>query len=175
MATGTLIPVEEYLHTSYEPDMEYVDGQLVERSVGERRHSRVQTVVAAELQRRETERGFEVFVEQRIIIQPRRYRVPDICVKAVPYDPVPVLERPDLIIEVLSPDDTLTEATEKCAEYFRAGIPASWVADPYRKALYSYGPDGLRLVNPPVLDNELTGPLDFAAIFAELDRSGKRR
>ena len=35
MLTGTSIPVEEYLRTSYEPDMEYVDGQLVERSVGE--------------------------------------------------------------------------------------------------------------------------------------------
>jgi Uma2 family endonuclease len=91
MATGTLIPVEEYLRTSYEPDMEYVDGQLVERSVGERRHSRIQTLLAIELGSREHERGFEVFTEQRIVIQPRRrYRVPDICVKAVPYDPVPV-------------------------------------------------------------------------------------
>jgi Uma2 family endonuclease len=94
-----------------------------------------------------------------------RYRVPDICVNAVPYDPVPVLERPDLIIEIFSPDDTLTEAAEKCAEYFRAGIAASWVADPYRKALYSYGPDGIRLVNPPVLENDLTGPIDFTAIL----------
>jgi len=42
MLTGTAIPVEEYLRTSYEPDMEYVDGQLVERSVGEHRHSRTQ-------------------------------------------------------------------------------------------------------------------------------------
>jgi hypothetical protein len=29
------IAVEEYLATSYRPDMEYVDGQLVERHVGE--------------------------------------------------------------------------------------------------------------------------------------------
>ena len=33
MATLTAIPVEEYLRTYYEPDMEYVDGQLVERKV----------------------------------------------------------------------------------------------------------------------------------------------
>jgi Uma2 family endonuclease len=176
MATGTLIPLEEYLHTSYEPDMEYVDGQLVERSVGERGHSLAQGLVITELNNRRRERGFEVFPEQRIAIRPgHRYRVPDICVKAVPYDPVPVLERPDLTIEILSPDDTLTEAADKCAEYYCAGIPASWVADPYRKALYSYSPDGLRLVNPPVLENDLTGPIDFAAIFAEVDRSGKRR
>ena len=80
---------------------------------------------------------------------------------------------PDLVIEILSPDDTLTEVADKCAEYFRAGIPGIWVAD--RKALYSYGEDGLRLVNPPVLESELTGPVDFAALFFELDRSGRRR
>jgi Uma2 family endonuclease len=134
MATGILIPVEEYLHTSDEPDMEYVDGQLVERSVGERRHSRVQGLLLMELAKREQERGFEVFPALRIVIQPgRRYRVPDICAKAVPYDPVPILKRPDLTIEILSPDDTLTETEEKCAEYRWAGIPASWVADPIGK------------------------------------------
>jgi Uma2 family endonuclease len=88
--------------------------------------------------------------------------------------PDAVIELPDLVIEVLSPDDTLTEAAEKCAEYFRFGIPGIWVADPYRKALYSFDPDGFRLVNPPILDNEPTGALDFAAIFEELDRSGRR-
>jgi Uma2 family endonuclease len=176
MLTGISIPIEEYLHTTYEPDVEYVDGVLLERSVGERRHSLLQAIISRVLGLREAERGFEAFVEQRIVIQPgRRYRVPDICAKAVPYDPVPVLERPDLIIEILSPDDTLTEAADKCAEYYRAGIPAIWLADPYREALYNYGPDGLRLVTSPVLDNELTGPLDFVAIFEELDRSGKPR
>jgi Uma2 family endonuclease len=176
MATGTTVTPEEYLHTNYDPDMEYVDGQLVERSVGERRHSRTQTILIRVLSAREEDRGFEVFTEQRIVIQPRRrYRVPDVCVKAVPHDPTPILELPDLILEILSPDDTLTKVGEKCAEYSHAGIPSIWVADPYRKALYAYGSDGLRLVSPPLLENELTGAVDFAAIFAELDRSGRRR
>ena len=29
MATATRVPVEEYLRTTYEPDMEYLDGELV--------------------------------------------------------------------------------------------------------------------------------------------------
>jgi hypothetical protein len=33
MAVDTLISVEEYLNTSYEPDMEYVDGVLVGRNI----------------------------------------------------------------------------------------------------------------------------------------------
>jgi Uma2 family endonuclease len=113
------------------------------------------------------ERGFEVFTGQRIAIQQRRrYRIPDVCVKAVPYDPAPILERPDLVIEIRSPDDTLKGASEKCAEYFEAAIPSIWVVDPYRKALYSCGPDGLRLLSDPMLVNNLTGTIDFSKLFA---------
>ena len=42
MSVETLISVEEYLNTSYDPDMEYVDGVLVERNVGDWLHSLVQ-------------------------------------------------------------------------------------------------------------------------------------
>jgi len=176
MLTGTAIPVEEYLRTTYHPDMEFVDGQRVGRDVGERLHSRLQAMLVIILGSREAERGFEVFTEQRIAIQERRrYRIPDVCVKAVPYDPVPILERPDVVIEILSPGDTLKAASEKCAEYFQAGIPSIWVVDPYRKALYQYDQGGLRLLSEPVLVNDLTGAVEFSELFAELDRSGHRR
>ena len=36
-----MVAVEEYLHTSYEPEMKDVDGRLVDRHVGEYFHSRV--------------------------------------------------------------------------------------------------------------------------------------
>ena len=42
MGGETLISVEEYLATSYEPDMEYVDGVLEERNAGDWLHSAVQ-------------------------------------------------------------------------------------------------------------------------------------
>jgi Uma2 family endonuclease len=155
--------------------MEYIDGQLVERSVGERLHSRAQAILARLLGTREAERGYEVFTEQRIVIaERRRYLIPDICVKAVPYDPVPILERPDLVIEILSPDDTLTAVSKKCSIYRNAGIPAIWVVDPYRKAIYSFGADGMQLERQTVLQTELTGPIDFSAVFTELDHSGRR-
>jgi Uma2 family endonuclease len=175
MPVGTAVPVDEYLRTSYEPDMDYIDGQLVERSTGERRHSRIQAILIILLGTRQAERGFEVFAEQRIVIvERRRYLVPDICVKAVPYNPVPVLERPDLVIEILSPDDTLAAAARKCALYREAGIPAIWVVDPYRNAIYTFDAEGLELKRENTLSTELTGPVDFAAVFGELDKSGQR-
>ena len=37
-----LVSVEEYLHTSYEPDCDYVEGHIEERNVGEGPHSLLQ-------------------------------------------------------------------------------------------------------------------------------------
>jgi Uma2 family endonuclease len=175
MLAGAKIPVEEYLRTSYDPDREYVDGQLLERSVGERLHARLQALLAVLLGSRERDRGFEVFTEQRIRIDARRYRIPDVCVKSVPYDAVPVLTSPEVIIEILSPDDTLAAVAEKSAEYASAGVQGIWVADPYRKALYTYGASGLELRTGLILEDGLIGRIDFAELFKELDRSGRRR
>ena len=52
-AALTTVPVEEYLRTTYHPDCEYVDGQLVERNVGEYYHSLMETLVAEALSSRE--------------------------------------------------------------------------------------------------------------------------
>ncbi len=43
MPARTLISVEEYLATSYRPDCDYVDGEVVERNLGEWDHSRLQS------------------------------------------------------------------------------------------------------------------------------------
>ena len=42
MATRALIPVEVYLTCVYRPDCDYVDGEVLERNLGEREHSYVQ-------------------------------------------------------------------------------------------------------------------------------------
>ncbi|MBB6142168.1 hypothetical protein HNQ77_000106 [Silvibacterium bohemicum] len=38
-AAHTSVPVEVYLRSSYEPDAEYVDGEIEERPMGEYEHS----------------------------------------------------------------------------------------------------------------------------------------
>ena len=39
MATTTHIPLEVYLRSDYQPDAEYIDGELRERPTGEDDHS----------------------------------------------------------------------------------------------------------------------------------------
>ncbi len=41
MATKALIPVSEYLRTSYSPDCDYVDGEVQERNLGEHRSQQI--------------------------------------------------------------------------------------------------------------------------------------
>jgi Uma2 family endonuclease len=42
---------------------------------------------------------------------------------------------PELVVEVLSPDDRPGEVTRKITEYFDAGVLRVWIADPSRRTL----------------------------------------
>ena len=45
MATTIAISFDEYLRTSYEPDAEYADGQVLERNAGEYDHNLLQMLL----------------------------------------------------------------------------------------------------------------------------------
>jgi Uma2 family endonuclease len=174
MATFTAVPVEEYLRTTYHPDMEYVDGQLLERHVGEYFHSRLQSLIIITLGLRERERRFRVFSEQRVRINDEpRYRIPDVCVKSVPHQITPILERPDLVIEVLSPDDHTSEMLSKIGDYFAAGVPYIWVVDPYKRTLSEVIEGRIHRPSAHVLATPLVGEIDFASLFQQLDEPAR--
>jgi Uma2 family endonuclease len=170
MATLTTVPVEEYLSTTYEPDREYVDGQLVERHVGEYFHSRIQFLISLVLGSRERERRFRAFTEQRVRVSDEpRYRIPDISVKALPHEVTSILTRPDLAIEIVSPDDEVGEMLTKIGDYLAAGIPHIWVVDPYKRTLVEADGSGIRKVASQKLSTPLVGEIDFAPLFEQLD------
>jgi Uma2 family endonuclease len=57
---------------------------------------------------------------------------------------------PALVVEILSPNDTVEEINEKITAYLSAGVPHVWVIDPYRRTLVVHRPDGQpALFNPP--------------------------
>jgi Uma2 family endonuclease len=54
-------------------------------------------------------------------------------------DPEGYLEiAPDLIVEILSPDDRWTAVIKKLKEYFSIGVRLVWVADPATHTVYAY-------------------------------------
>jgi hypothetical protein len=74
-----MISVEEYLAASYEPDCDYLDGEVVERNWGNLDHSWTQSLLMVYLSRRYENDGIFVFPELRIKDKPIRYRLPGIC------------------------------------------------------------------------------------------------
>jgi hypothetical protein len=52
LPNSPLVPVEECLNTPYDPDVEFVDGVLVERNVGDWSHSLIQSNVLFALRRK---------------------------------------------------------------------------------------------------------------------------
>jgi Uma2 family endonuclease len=45
---------------------------------------------------------------------------------------------PELVVEILSPDDRWSEVTERLAEYFAIGVLRVWVVDPRQRKLFVY-------------------------------------
>ena len=131
MAAGTLVSVEEYLTTNYRPDCDYIDGEVLERNVGERGHGRLQMVIGAWLLSRETRWRITAMTEVRLKVGTRRYRIPDVSVLSAgaPYEKV-VIPPPLLCIEILSPGDSLNQIWERTQDYLAMGVPACWIIDP---------------------------------------------
>ena len=80
MSVGTLLSVEDYLNTSYSPDMEYRDGVLVERNVGEKEHARLQALLTIYFGNHEEEWNVVVYTELRVRVREKWYPIPDVCI-----------------------------------------------------------------------------------------------
>jgi Uma2 family endonuclease len=150
MTSAQLVSVEEYLHSTFEHDAEYVEGKIIPRSLPQRPHSKLQTWFARTLFEAAHPFGYEVWVEQRIRTQhePRRYRIPDVCLTSGdPFEDV-FTSPPFLCIEILSPEDSALELRIKVDEYLTFGVPYVWVIDPVSKAGEIYNGDRIeRIVN----------------------------
>ena len=161
------VSVNEYLATSYEPDCEYLDGEIVERNVGECDHSRPLARTMVFLGNREGEWGTRVVPTQRVQITPTRFRIPDITVVLASAPIEQIFKAPPfLCVEILSKDDSPSGTFEKIEEYLRMGVPHVWVIDPRRRQGYHFTTDGMREAKDGILrtsNPEIAVPL--AALF----------
>jgi Uma2 family endonuclease len=166
MPVSTGISVEEYLNTTYRPDCDYLDGEVVERNVGEAAHSRAQIVIGGSLLAQEKQWGIRAVTEQRVQVQPNRFRIPDVCVLApgAPREEI-VVHPPLLCIEILSKDDSMPGIMERIDDYFAMGVPNVCVVDPLRRRGYHFTPEGMHESKDGVL--RTTNP-DLAVLLAPL-------
>ena len=144
MATKAIaIPMEEYMRTSYEYDAEWVEGEVVERSLPNYGHSKTQQRVSFAFG--VTEKQSRLFSRPglRIRVAPNRWRIPDISVFA---EREPEGDYPSNVfsaIEILSPDDAMATLYDKLAEYAAMGILYIWVVDPSHRRIQKYENESL--------------------------------
>jgi Uma2 family endonuclease len=141
MDASVLISEYEYLHSSYDPDCELVDGHLLERNVGERDHSILQRELIYLFRSRRKDWKVQAFPEQRVRLASGRYRVPDVCVYKDPAPRDPVFSTPPFIaIEILSSEDRMSRVRQKIDQYLVFGVPYVWIIDPSTRKADVYTP-----------------------------------
>jgi Uma2 family endonuclease len=171
MKATMLVPVEEYLRTTYRPDCDYVDGEVLERNLGEHDHSDLQSELLYYFRSRRKQWRLHAVVEQRVQVAPTRFRIPDVCVLkgGGPY-PAIFREPPFICIEVLSKDDSLRSTQKRIDDYLKLGVPYVWVIDPADRRAWTYSLEGSREVKDGVLRTENPSiEVSLTEVFAGLD------
>jgi Uma2 family endonuclease len=142
----TQIGVEEYLGLVFDdrPEPDYVDGEVVERSLPTPIHSRIQALLILLFAPLMRPFGLLLQPELRMHVAPRRFRVIDLAVYRDCRPEGRYAEMPPFVaIEIVSPDDRRGRLKERLEDYRRWGVPHVWLVDPQRKRLYEYTEAGL--------------------------------
>lgn len=147
---------------------ELLDGQLVERDIGAE-----STWIATEISRHlgnfctERKIGWVLGADasyQCFPDRPDRVRRPDVSLirfgrlrdEKLPKGQIPIT--PDLVVEVVSPNDLFESVETKMVEFLNAGVSIGWLVMPKLRMIAIYRPDGsTRLREDAQLQGE--GPL----------------
>jgi Uma2 family endonuclease len=166
-----LLTLEEYLHTAYHPDCDFVDGRLEERNLGETKHGLIQMELGYWFRSRRDDWKVRVISELRTRVSSSRVRIPDVAV--VPDDAALAenvrVTPPIIAIEIMSPEDRLNRVVRRLDDFVRMGVEHVWLLDPEERVAFTYSAAGLKLVevdrltlrNSPIY-------LDLPAIFSAL-------
>lgn len=156
---------DELLHTSIpNARTELVRGVLIVREPAGYRHGRVATALAVRLAAHiETTGAGAVLVGEtgfHLASDPDTVRAPDVSFISQGRLPEPQMQgfpalAPDLVVEVLSPNDRAGETLAKVGDWLEGGALLVWVIDPGRRIARVYRADGTESV--VVESDALTG------------------
>ncbi|MDQ6704927.1 MAG: Uma2 family endonuclease [Acidobacteriota bacterium] len=152
MAVGVLVPVEEYIASSYSPDVDYDEGRLIERNVGKWKHARLQFLIGSYIGAHESEWRITGLTEQRIRVAQQKFFIPDVCAVMDTQPCQDILEyAPLFTIEVLSEGDSFADVEKKARLYLDLGVPYIWTVDPETGGCYRHTSGAILTLNDGVL------------------------
>jgi Uma2 family endonuclease len=162
--------LEYYLQTDFRPDCDYVDGEILERNVGEREHSFLQLKIAMLISQHEQEWRVAVYPEHRVQVERNRFRIPDIAVISAqdPFEKI-ITHPPILCVEIMSSEDRWARITERFEDYRRMGVPSLWAVDPIDSKAWMWSKSSPEWTEAALLEVPGTSiRIDLAPVFAEL-------
>ena len=177
--TSTLVSLDEYLQSAYEPDREFVDGVLLERHVGTQRHGMLQALLAMFFGQYRKSHRIAVFTETRLLVDATsgRHRIPDVMVLEVPYSQGKVVvDVPAIVVEIKSPDDTFDDIVDRCFDYEKLTVGDIVVMDPDHKRAWLCQQGNLQLLLGATIHLKLSRQVidfPFAQLFSELDEANE--
>ena len=172
VTTPRPISIERYLNrNNFRPDVDFVDGRLVGRNIGEFNHADVVGELSFRLGNKEEEWSVIGLISVRVRVSATRVRIPDLCVLDANLNHKQVIDHPPMLcIEVLGSEDTVTAMRERTQDFLDMGVPEVWIFDPWTRtafvctngAMTAYKQSILRLAGSKV-------ELDVEAVFATLE------
>jgi Uma2 family endonuclease len=169
MAAHTNVSVEAFLMDPAYERFEYIDGELIQKPVPSPAHGVLAGWLAALIYR-----YFPQFVagpEIRSRLRETEYRLPDLCIGyPASFEGERYLTQAVyLCIEILSPENDLSQTAEKMEHYHDWGVPYCWIFDPETRRAWTYPRGGkLAEVNDFIEAGEIR--LAVPEIFSVLDR-----
>jgi Uma2 family endonuclease len=169
MAASTLVSIEQYLKTSYRPDVEFIDGELKEKPKVQWAHVRLQSLLCEWFGRHEDEWSIIGGPEARTRVSASRVRLPDVVMISAGPSPQTLVDPPLIVIEIVSPGDSHSELEARVRDYDAMGVPNIWIIDPQQRvARVCHGSSWTEVTRFTVENSPIY--VDVPALFARLDK-----
>lgn len=132
------------LHFLPDGNYEIIDGKKIDMAPTGFRHGKFESIFSDLLNKHLNEKGYVAVGEIGIVItrEPFRLRSADVVYiskAASPEEPEGILElAPDLIIEILSKDDSAWKMNDKVKDYLSIGVKTLVLVDPFTELITIY-------------------------------------
>lgn len=149
-AVTQLLSLQEFRsrYRQQKPYFEYWFGVPVQKTMPTWLHAVLQRIIGEALRRAGYKSGSEV----ELRIDPQWEPVPDVIATLKPIKDYPT-EAVEIVVEILSPDDTLMRVIQKCQQYERIGIERIFVLDPVDKLAWQWKSGSLEAITQLSLPN----------------------
>ncbi|MBC7927225.1 MAG: Uma2 family endonuclease [Bryobacteraceae bacterium] len=172
LASQPLISEDEFFASYFGQRTEYLNGELVKKSMIKRLQSRL-LVLLVRLVSDEARLGVQTYVDIAMKVAPGRYRAPDLALVERSSDTGQILTRAPLVTIEITSDESMSDLMSRVRDHLEMGVKQVVVADPKSRLVAYADADQMLTVlsSPLVVRLRLPGEaidLDFDDLFSRL-------